>query len=258
MKTSIFLSLFFIGFSASIYAQDQDSTKTPKQGKFNKAVDKVVDKAKQIPDMLVPNAPVLTDSMLSVLRNDNLVMTIDPKWTEAGTQIGNDMKIQKVNEEPLDATFPLPDKKIANGLIITMATQKKTPEDKKNLLFAQVKADLAKYYKDAGKTVSGEELSTQAKAFIKGPETFTTTEGKQGELYYINDIQPQQTNFIIALLIPGTKPGTVILNQFLYLKYTYDSNIPDDMQDLRLFTYPDDEKTYVDFTKKMMKTFKTQ
>lgn len=240
---SVTLFIGLLLFSIVSSAQSDSS----KFGKFYNKLDK-------LPDMFVPvyNSP--TDSALSILKNDNLVLIINPQWSEKGTQIGNDIKIPKINEDPLIGTFPVPERNTANGLDITMATYKKSPEDKKNQVFAQAKAHLAAYYKEAGKSVSADELAANAKSFISGPETFTTAEGKTGEIYTVNDIAPQQSSFLVFLVIPGTKPGTTAFVQFNYLRYTYESVVPDDYTELKFFTYPDDQKAYVDFTKTFFKT----
>lgn len=215
---------------------------------------KLYNKLEKLPDMFVPvyNGP--TDSVLSILKNDNLVLIINPQWSEKGTQMNNDIKIPKINEDPLIGTFPLPERNTGNMLDITMTTVKKAPEDKKQSVFAQAKAHLAAYYKEAGKQVSGDELAANAKYFISGPESFTTAEGKSGEIYTVSDIAPQQTSFLVMLLIPGAKPGTTVFVSFNYVRYTYESVVPDDYTELRYFVYPDDQKAYVDFTKTFFKT----
>ena len=239
-------SILLLGTSLS--AQDSTQTKKPKKS-FG-------EKIEAIPDMLISTPTNPTDSALSILKNENLVLIINPQWTEKGTQMNNDIKIPKINEDPLLATFPIPDRNSANGLNITMTTVKKTPEDKKNAMFALAKTHLAAYYKEAGKAISAEELAANAKSFISGPEAFTTAEGKTGELYYINDIAPQQTGFWVVLLIPGNKPGTTVFVQFNYYKYTYESIVPEDYTELRFFVYPDDQKAYEKFTKQYLKTLK--
>jgi len=242
MKKGALFLIIILSFSLA-HAQSDSS----KFGKFYNKLDK-------LPDMFIPTYNSPTDSALSILKNDNLVLIINPQWSEKGTQMNNDIKIPKVNEDPLNATFPLPERNSANTLTITMATYKKTPEDKKNAVLNLAKTHLAAYYKEAGKAISADELTANAKYFTSGPEAFTTAEGKTGEVYTVNDIAPQQTSFIVFLLIPGTKPGTTVFVQFTYTKYTYESIVPDDYTELRFFVYPDDQKTYTDFTKTFLKT----
>ena len=250
MKTVLLLVGLLFSYSVAVHAQDSTKTKKPKTS--------LGDKIEALPDMLIPAYNNPTDSALSILKNENLTLIINPEWNEKGSQTNNDLKVPKLNEEPLKGTFPLPEKEIANSLTITMTTIKKSAEDKKNAVFAQAKTHLAAYYKEAGKAISADELTTNAKYFTSGPEDFTTAEGKQGQLYYANDIAPQQTTFIVLFVTPGAKPGTTVFVQFNYIKYTYESIVPEDYTELRLFVYPDDQKTYENFTKKYIRTLKIQ
>jgi hypothetical protein len=250
MKIVLLVAGLLLSGTFTIQAQDTTQTKKAKKS--------LGEKIEALPDMFIPEFHNPTDSALSILKNENLTLIINPEWNEKGTQTNNDLKITKLSEEPLKGTFPLPEKEIANNLTITMTTIKKSAEDKRNSVFAQAKAHLAAYYKEAGKAISADELSTNAKYFISGPETITTGEGKQGEVYYINDIAPQQTTFIVLFTTPGAKPGTTVFVQFSYIKYTYESIVPDDYTELRLFVYPTDQKTYQDFTNKFIRTLKIQ
>ncbi len=250
MKRYIVTSAALLLGILTIYAQDSTQTRKPKKS--------LSEKIEALPDMLIYSPTNPSDSVLSLLKNDNLVLTINPQWTEKGTQTNNDIKIPKINEEPLKETFPLPDKDIANGLTITLATYKKPVDDRKNAVLNMAKAHLAAYYKEAGKAISADELAANAQSFVTGPEPFTTKDGKQGELYFINDIAPQQTSFLAVLLMPGVKPNTTSLVQFNYFKYTYESVVPDDYTELRFFVYPDDQKTYENFTKGYLKSLKIE
>ena len=242
MKTSIFFLSILL--SVSLASAQSDSSKF---GKFYNKLDK-------LPDMFIPSYNTPTDSALSILKNDNLVLIIHPQWSEKGTQMNNDIKIPKINEDPLLETFPLPERNTGNTLTITMATYKKSADEKKNGVLNLAKTHLAAYYKEAGKAISADELTANAKYFTSGPVAFTTAEGKTGEVYTVNDIAPQQTSFIVFLIIPGTKPGTTVFVQFAYTRYTYESVVPDDYTELRYFVYPDDQKIYTDFTKTFFKT----
>jgi len=236
--------LFVMFFTSSIAFAQSDSSK----------MGKLYNKLEKLPDMFIPTYNTPTDSALSILKNDNLVLIINPQWSEKGSQMNNDIKIPKINEDPLIKTFPIPERNTANILDITMATYKKTPDDKKNTIINLAKTHLAAYYKEAGKAISADDLATNAKYFVSGPANFTTAEGKTGELYTINDIAPQQTSFEVVYIIPGTKPGTTVYVQFTYTRYTYESVVPEDYTELRFFVYPDDQKAYTDFTKTFLKT----
>ena len=251
MKTTIFFA-FALFSSAVMFAQGPP----PDSAKMTK-YQKLAETAKKLPDMIVGKADTGPDSSMYFFKNDYLQMTVTPMWQEKGTQTGNDLKLNKINEEPFDETFPLGEKKLANGLIITMANIKKPVEDKKQMVIGQVKTHLAALYKQSGKIASSDEIAAQATSQITGPESFTTNQGNKGELYFINDYQPQQTSFYVALFIPGTKPGTSYFVQFNYYKFIYDTTLPDELSDLKVFQFPDDQTTYVDFSKKFLKTFKT-
>ena len=251
MKTIVLLLSTLLSCSLAHAQTDSTKTKKPKTS--------LSEKIEKLPDMFIPQYNSPTDSALSILKNENLVLIINPQWSEKGTQMNNDIKIPKVSEDPLKGTFPLPDKELGiNGLNITMTTVKKTVDDKKQAVFNLAKTHLAAYYKEAGKAAGADELAASAKYFISGPEAFTTADGKTGEIYTVNDIAPQQTSFLVVLLIPGAKPGTTVFIQFNYYKYTYESIVPDDYTELRFFVYPDDQKTYIDFTKTFLKTLKIQ
>jgi hypothetical protein len=231
-------------------ARAQDTTKARKKAN-------VMETIKQVPDMLIEGKDNSKDSSMYFLKNDNLSLRVQPKWQEVGTQTGNDLKLDKINDDPLDATFPLPEKKLANGLIITMTTVKKPVDEKKKAVMAQIKTDLAKMLKDAGKSLGSQEMDETVNSMNVGLEPFKTDEGKEGQIYLFNDYTSKQSNFLIDLLIPGAKPNTTVFIQFDYLHYQYD-NIPDDLSELRVFPYPDDQATYVDFTKKILKTLKIE
>src|ERR1019366_5640713 len=174
---SLVLLLTLFSFSA-IQAQhaQQDSTKTKKKG--------FVETVKEIPDMLIAT-PDKVDTMANKLRNDNLYINVNPLWKDKGTNIGNDLKLTKINEDPLSETFPLADKKLVNGMNLTLLTQKKSADEKKQAIINQVRTHLLALYKEAGKTSTPTEINTQVNSMVTGPEAFTTKEGKTGELYLI-------------------------------------------------------------------------
>ena len=246
------LLVFALLLSGPVFLHAQDTTQTKKTKKS------LGEKIEALPDMLIPSYNSPSDSLLSILKNENLTLIINPVWTEKGTQTNNDLKLTKLNEDPLKETFPIPEKELANNLTITFTTIKKTAEDKKNSIFSAAKTHLQAYYKEAGKAISGDELIANAKYFTSGPETLTTVEGKQGEVTYVTDIAPQQTTFIVLFTCPGAKPGTTTFVQFSYIKYTYESVVPDDYTELRFFVYPEDQKAFENFTKKYIRTLKIQ
>ena len=246
----IVLVLVLFSFS-TIQAQhaQTDSTKAKKKS-FTETV-------KEIPDMLIAS-PDKVDTMANKLRNDNLYINVNPIWKDKGTNIGNDLKLVKVNEDPLSETFPMSDKKLVNGMNLTLLTQKKSAEEKKQAMTNQVRTHLLALYKEAGKSSTPTETNTQVSSMITGPEAFTTKEGKTGELYLINDISVEQSNFIIYLIMPGTKPGTTSTVQFNYYHYNYETDYPADIMDMRVFTFAEDQKAYIDFTKSLLNTLQIQ
>ncbi|HWB62594.1 MAG TPA: hypothetical protein VG603_03715 [Chitinophagales bacterium] len=246
MKTFFAAALLII---LSISSNAQNNSNDKKKGNFSETV-------KQLPDMLVAKADNGPDSSMYFLKNDNLQLTVQPAWQQNGTQVGNELKLQKVNDEPLDATFPIPDKKLANGLTVTLMNYKKPADDKKQQITAQVKSHLQALYKADGKQASSDEMNAQLGNMIKGPEKFTTSAGLEGEIYLVDDFQPQQSNFSVIFMAPGTKPGATIFIQFNYYHFMYDNALPDDMNDLKVFSFPDDQAAYVDFTKNILKTLR--
>ena len=248
MKIAFLVAGLLLSASVVLHAQDSTKTKKPKMN-LGQTIE-------ALPDMLIPHYDNPTDSAMSILKNENLVLIIDPIWNEKGTQMNNDLKVSKCNEEPVSGTFPLPEKNLTNTLTITMTTKKISADDKKNQVFSAAKTHLAAYYTEAGKAISADELATNAKYFTSAPETFKTVDGKEGQLYFLNDIAPQQTSYMGLLLIPGAKPGTTVFVQFTFTRYTYESVVPDDYTELRFFVYPDDQKLYENFMKKYLRTLK--
>ena len=204
--------------------------------------------------MLIAQPDNGPDTNANKLINDNLVLTVNPVWKDKGTQIGNDLKVPKSNEDPVAGTLPLPDRKPASGFNITLVTQKKTPDEKKQALISQVRSHLQAIDKQSGKSHSAQEMTDLVNSLVSGPEPFTTDQGKQGEVYVVNDITADQSNLIVALIIPGIKPGTTSYVQFNYYHYNYE--IADDLMEMRVLGFADDQKEFVDFTKKIFKTLK--
>ncbi len=217
--------------------------------------EKVMETIKALPEDLLAQPDAEVDTNANKLVSDNLSFVVPLLWKEKGTMSIIEYKLQKCDVDPLVETFPQPDSKLVQMLTMTMNTIKKAPADKKQLVLADVQKHLAAYFKEAGKTVSKDELAAQATAMIASSEPFKTDQGKTGELYFINDVQPLQNGFIALLLIPGDAPNTVTFVQLTYAHYIYETNLPEDPLELRTFTYPDDQQAYIDFTKKMFKTF---
>ena len=243
--TKIICLLTFILLSSSFaFAQNKDK-------KEKKTVKEVIN---ELPDMLIAQPDAGVDTNANKLINDNMSIVIPPVWREKGTHTLFDFKVDKADKEPLVGTFPLADKKIVQSLVITMGTMKKPVAEKKAAVLAQIKNHITTYYKEAGVSVSSQELSDKANASIISSEPFTTAEGKQGEKYLLNDIQTNQSNFIVILLIPGTVPNTTNYVQVGYTRYTYETTLPEDMMELKMFVYPDEQDSYVAFTKAILKT----
>ena len=251
MKKLILLSLLITGVVVVQAQTDKSSDKsTTKQTKG----EKIKEAIKNLPEDLIKQPDAVADTNANKLINDNLSFVVHPLWKEQGTTSIIEYKLQKCDVAPLSATFPLPDKKLVQEVKMNMNTIKKSAADKKQMVLADIQKHLAAFYKEAGKTVSKDELTAQANGMIISSEPFTTAQGRTGDIYFMHDIQTQQTNFITLLLLPGTNPGTVTFVQLNYLHYVYETSYPDDIMEWRLFVYPDDQQTYIDFTKKMLKT----
>lgn len=234
---------------ASLSSQAQKN----EPAKDKKTVKEVIN---ELPDMLIAQPETAADSNANKLINDNVSFTIPLLWKEKGLQTIIEFKLLKTDVEPLLATMPVPDKKLAQGLTINSGTIKKTAAEKKQLVIQQVKTHLQAYYKEAGISLSANELSEKVAAQVSQPESFKTDEGKTGELYYLNDIAAQQSNFIVLLLIPSADGTKTHFAQISYLRYNYETTLPEDAMELKTFVYPQEEEQYVDFTKKMLRTLR--
>ncbi len=236
-----FLLLLLLPFVGA-FAQNKDQKKSVKEV------------LKELPDMLIAQPDKGPDTLADKLINFNLQLTIPIVWKEQGALIFSDFKLQKADKEPLSESFPLPDKKIAQGVQITMNTIKKSAAEKKEMVMKEVRNHLAGIYKDNGEPLSSKEVETKAAMLISSPESFTTNAGKKGELYYINDLQTQQSNFVLLLLIPGDDGKSSHFVFFEYYRYNYETTLPEDILEWKMFVYPDEQQAYVDFTKKILKT----
>ncbi|MES2619418.1 MAG: hypothetical protein V4615_01090 [Bacteroidota bacterium] len=246
MKKNICL-LTIIFFSIS-FLQAQE-----KEKKEKKSVKEVIN---ELPDMLIAQPDAGPDTNANKLINDNMSIVIPPLWREKGLHTLLEFKVPKTNVEPLLSTFPLPDKKIAQGLVVYMSTIKKPAAEKKQSVLAQIKNHITAYYKEAGLSISAQELTDKTNEMIISTEAFTTGEGKQGELYVLHDIQTNQSNLVVLLLIAGVVPNTTNYVQFNYTRYTYETNLPEDLMELKMFVYPDEQDAYVGFTKGILKTLR--
>lgn len=236
------LLFLFVLLVCFVSAQNKEPKKTAKQV------------LEELPEMLIAQPDKGPDTLADKLINFNLQLTIPPVWKEKGALIFSDFKLPKADHEPIYQTLPFPDKKLAQGIVITMNTIKKSTTEKKDMVLKDVKAHLAALYKENGATISAKELDEKVASLVSAPENFTTSEGRTGELYCINDIQPQQSNFVLLLLIPGADGKSSHFVDFRYYRFNYESNIPDDITEWRMFLYPDEQQAYVDFTKKILKT----
>ena len=247
MKSSFLLIALLLSSSIFVQAQKKEDPK-PK-----KTAGEILN---EIPDMLLaqPEAPV--DTNANKLINDNLFLTLHPLWKEKGLQTIIDYKLLKTETEPLASTMPLADKKLVNGLSINMNTAKRSPEDKKQQVLAEVKKHLMAYYKEAEKTIDQKELTDLVNSMVISSEPFTTDQGKQGTLFYINDVESKKSNFTVLFTVPGNVAYTTSFVQINYFHYNYDTTYPDDVLEWRLFAYEEDRQAYIDFTKKMLKTFR--
>lgn len=223
--------------------------------KEKKSVKEVIN---ELPDMLLAQPETAADTNANRLINDNVSIVIPLLWKEKGLQTIIDYKLLKTDAEPLLATMPLPHKKLAQGIIINSGTIKKTAVDKKQSVVTQVKNHISAYNKEAGISMNAAELNEKVNSMITGPEAFKSDEGRTGEVYYLNDIDSKQSNFVILLLVPSTDSTKTHFVQITYLRYNYETTLPEDLMELRTFVYPEDQQDYVDFTKKILKTLRIQ
>jgi hypothetical protein len=240
-------ALTVLMLTAILFSNAQNKEKA----KEKKSVKDVVN---AIPDMLIAQPDAGVDTNANKLVNDNMSIVIPPVWREKGTQSIIEFKVLKTDKDPLVKTFPLPDKKLAQGLSIGMGTMKKPATEKKQAMLNQLKAHITAYYKETQTPIGPEELGQKADAMMISTEPFTTNQGKTGELMFLNDIQTNQSNLVALLLIPGAAPGTTNYLQFNYLHFTYETTYPEDIMELKMFVYPDEQQAFMDFTKGIFKT----
>lgn len=249
MKKLTLATLLLVLFSGFAFGQnDKDKDKKDK-----KSVKEVIN---EIPDMLIAQPDAGPDTNANKLLSDNLSMEIPPVWKTKGTLTITDFKLPKTDQDPLKETFPMPEKQIVQSVAINLSTVKKSPADKKQLVLNSVKQHLTSWYKDAGLALSANDATSKLNTMVSAPDTFTTAGGLQGELYYINDISSQQSSYQVVLLVPGTNPGTTHFAQIQFIRYNYETTYPEDILEWKTFVYPDEEKLFTDFAKKMLRTLK--
>ncbi|MBL0308426.1 MAG: hypothetical protein IPP77_01655 [Bacteroidetes bacterium] len=246
MKYSpLFVSLLFVFSSISAFSQ---AKKEPVKEKKS-----LLDKVSELPDVLISQKEKV-DTNASRFIQDILSIEVPPIWKEKGVMLFNDLKLNKTDKEPLNTSLPLPAKKIIQGVTITLNSIKKSPADKKAMTVASIKSHLVAFYKDAGTKVDQKELDEQVNSMISAPQSFTTSQGKTGDLYFINDIQTQQSSYIILLIVPDAVPNFCHFVQFQYYRFIYETTIPEDVMEWKTFVYPDEQEVYVNFTKDILKT----
>lgn len=244
MKRALF-SILFLSVIAQANAQKENK---PSKG------EKILETIKSLPEELLKQPEAAPDTNANKLISDNLSFEVPLLWREKGTMSIIEYKLQKCDVDPLKETFPLPENKLVQMLTMNMSTIKKTPAEKKQMVLAEIQKHLTVLYKDAGESITKQEIAAKANAMVISSEPFTTNQGKTGEIFFIHDIQTQQAGFCTLLLIPtegGTKTTFV---QLTYWHYVYETTFPEDILEWRTFVYPDDQQTYIDFTKKMLKT----
>lgn len=206
----------------------------------------------ELPDMLIAQPDAGPDTNANKLISANISVVINPMWREKGVLNFVDFKLPKTDKEPLSTTFPQPVR--IQNLSVTMSTIKKTPEEKFALVQNSVKAHLAAYYKSNFGALKNEELTEKLNAMTSGPEKFTCDNGLTGDLYTMQDVEDNQSNYIILLVLPSAKAGSTDFVQFTYTRYIYETDFPEDIMELKAFEYPDEQTEYLNFTKRILKT----
>src|SRR5688572_16069366 len=128
----------------------------------------------ELPEMLIAQPDAGPDTNANKLIDDNMSIVVNPLWKEKGLHTLVEYKLLKTDFDPLVATFPLPDKKIAQDLIIGMTTVKKPAAEKKQAVLTQIKNHISAYYKEAGLSISAQELTDKTNSMIISTEAFTT------------------------------------------------------------------------------------
>lgn len=243
----IFLSLLTIAFALHVSAQKDETKKEKKTAK------EIIN---ELPEMLIAQPDAGVDTNANKLINGDVAMVIPLLWKEKGLQTIIDYKLQKTDAEPLLATMPLPEKKLAQGVIITSGTVKKTTAEKKQLVITQIKNHLSAFYKEAQVSTTATELTEKANAMLVNTEPFTTDAGLKGDLYLLHDIDPKQSSLVVLFLAASVDPAKTHFAQINYLRYNYETTYPEDPLEWKMFVYEDEQQAYVNFTKSILKTLR--
>lgn len=246
MKHFILLTLTTV-LTLPVCAQKDDTKKEKKTAK------EVIN---ELPEMLIAQPDAMADTNANKLINGDVAFVIPLLWKEKGLQTIIDYKLQKTDAEPLLATMPLPDKKLAQGVVITSGTIKKTTSEKKQLVLTQIKNHLSAFYKEAQVSITATELTEKVNAMQISSEPFTTDAGLNGNLCLLHDIDTKQSSLCILFLAPAADPAKTHFVQINYLRYNYETTYPEDPLEWKMFVYEDEQKAYVDFTKSMLKTLR--
>jgi hypothetical protein len=238
IATTIFATLIFI----TAFAQEK-TKKTVKET------------LSEIPDMLIAQPDAAVDTNANKLMNDKMYIIIPPVWREVGTLSIIDFKLPKTDQDPVKATLPLPEKSIVKSMSINIGSWKKTAEEKRQQVLATQKSHLLALLKQNGRSMSVTELTEQLNNMQLPSEELTLNSGKKATLHYFQDFEAKQTSFIVLMLLPDAEKGLTYFTQFNYIKYNYETELPEDLMDLKVFVYPDEQQLFIDFTKERLKTF---
>jgi len=209
----------------------------------------------ELPDMLIAQPDAAVDTNANKLLNDKMYIIIPPVWREVGTLSIFDFKLPKTDQDPIKATLPLPDKAIVKSMSINIGSWKKTAEEKRQQILATQKSHLLALLKQGGRTLSSTELTEQLNNMQLPSEELTLNSGKKATLHFFQDFEAKQTSFIVLMLLPDAEKGVTYFTQFNYIKYNYETELPEDLMDLKVFVYPDEQQIFIDFTKERLKTF---
>jgi hypothetical protein len=138
---------------------------------------------------------------------------------------------------------------------INIGSWKKTAEEKRQQVLATQKSHLLALLKQNGRSMSVTELTEQLNNMQLPSEELTLNSGKKATLHYFQDFEAKQTSFIVLMLLPDAEKGLTYSTQFNYIKYNYETELPEDLMDLKVFVYPDEQQLFIDFTKERLKTF---